>query len=234
MNAIAWAGLGSRRGAGESLVSWLRAGPLGELAIDALAIPVGAAAGALYCPACYVDEAGTRRWYTRSDWLAGSVICTRHAVPLVRCETPPARLRGWRWPPRLRAEFRALGAWTRSCGAGEAERAVVEVVRTRTDPRVAYSCAWAAAQWHLRAAGWPVPVAPRYPAQRGTGLTYQFDRLALMAIAHRACVALAKGQTPTWPPLPVRARALTCLDAHLRRARPAWVSQLSICFRNAT
>jgi hypothetical protein len=232
MNAVYWAALGSRRGAGESVASWLRASPLGAQAFDALAAsePVG---GQLYCPACRMDEAGRRRWYTREDWPADGVVCTAHALPLLRCDAPPARLRGRRWSPILRDEFRALGAWNQQGNVGDLDRAIVRAICARSDPRVAYSRAWAEAQWHLWATGWPVPAGPRLPSRGSLAPLFQFDRLALMAIAHRVHVSLDTGQGTGWPALPIRSRVLRWLEGRVGQVRPCWRSRVVRCFRDA-
>jgi hypothetical protein len=233
MNAVYWAALGSRRGAGESLASWLRAGPLGVQAIDAPA--TSALAGAqLYCPACRVDEAGRRRWYTREDWPEDGVVCTTHALPLLRLDAPPTRLRSRRWSPILRDEFRDLGAWTQRDDVGDVRRPIVRAICARSDPRVPYSRAWAEAQWHLWATEWPVPVAPRLPSRGSLVPMFQFDRLALMAIAHRVYSALDSEQGTGWPALPIRSRVLHWLEGRLGRVRPCWRPRVARYFRDIT
>lgn len=228
MNAEKYAALGCRRGEDESLTSWLLAGPIGAEACDLpkSTIPVESA---LYCPACYVIEASRRRWYTRESWGPQGVVCTTHDLPLLRFDTPPKSLRSRRWPSILREEFRALGAWfQRGCG-GEIGRAITHSVRARTDSRVAYSSAWAAAQWHLWAEGWPVPFAPR-PSNGAQLLPrFQFDRLALMAISRRVYVALESGQQAVWGPLPIRLLTLKWLENRVAPMR----QHLALCFRAA-
>lgn len=232
MNPEVWAALGCRRAAGESLVSWLRAGPLGDQGLSRLAssLPAG---GDLYCPACYMDEDGQRRWYTRESWTAQEVVCGTHAMPLLRCERPPPRLRGRRWPSALREEYRAIAVWTQQGGGGEIGHAIARAVSARSDPRVAYSRAWAEAQWHLWAGGWPVPYAPRLPLQGPLTPTFQFDRLALMAIARRVHVALETGEGTGWTALPVRARVMGWLIERIGRAHPILLGRLAQCFRDA-
>jgi hypothetical protein len=229
MNAEHWAALGSRRGVGESLASWLRAGPLGTQVCDA---PGGSelVGGQLYCPACRVDEAGRRRWYTREGWPVDGVVCTTHALPLLRCDGPPARLRSRRWSPVLRDEFHALGAWTQQGNVGVVGRAIVRAICARSDPRAAYSQAWAEAQWHLWAIEWPVPAAPRLPRRGRLTPVYQCDRLALMAIAHRVHVALAAGRDTGWPTLPIRARVLRWLEGRVGQVHPSWHARIARCF----
>ena len=223
MSSEEWAALGCCRGHGESLGSWLRAGPLGAQGLSGLASSPPAN-GDLYCPACHLDEAGRRRWYTREDWSRQSVVCATHALPLLRCEAPPATLRSRRWPVALREEFRALASWTQQGGGGEIGRAITRAVSARSDPRVAYSRAWAEAQWQLWARGWPVPAAPR-PVDRGGVLApwHQVDRLALLAITYRVSLARETGQSPGWRTLPIRARVLRWLQG---RAGP-----MADCFR---
>lgn len=231
MNAVYWAALGSRRGAGESLASWLRAGPLDVQAFYAPAASELECAH-LYCPACRVDEAGRRRWYTREDWPADGVVCTTHALPLLRCDSPPTRLRSRRWSPILRDEFRELGAWTRQGDVGDVGRAIVRAICARSDPRVAYSRAWAEAQWHLWATDWPVPIAPRLPSCGSLVPMFQFDRLALMAIAHRVYAALDSEQGTGWPALPIRMRVLRWLECRVGQVHPCWRPRVGRYFRD--
>lgn len=224
MNAKSMAALGCRRGIGESLSSWLRAGPLGlqTAKLSACPTPID---GALYCPACRLEEAGRRRWYTREDWPSQGVVCTTHALPLLRFETPPVRLYGRRWSASLRAEFRALGVWTQQGSGGEIGRAIIRALCARTDPQVAYSRAWAEAQWHLWLTGWPVPDAPRLPSRGPLSPLFQFDRLALMAIAHRVYIAREGEQGTMWPVLHIRPRVFCWLE---KRIGPM---EIASCFR---
>lgn len=233
MNAEYWAALGSRRGAGESLGSWLRAGPLGTQVVDEPIAPE-LEVPQLYCPACWVEEAGRRRWYTREEWPTDGVVCTTHALPLLLCNAPPTRLRSRHWSPILRDEFRALGEWIQQGGAGELGRAIARATCARSDPRVAYSRAWAEAQWHLWAIEWPVPAAPRLPASGNLVPLHQRDRLALSAIVHRIYLALETGQGTLWPALPIRPRVLRWLEGRIRLLRPSWRLHLGRCFRDIT
>lgn len=235
MKAEYWAALGSRRGAGESLASWLRAGPLGTQAVDA---PIASEPEVpqLYCPACRVEEAGRRRWYTREEWSTDGVVCTTHALPLLRCDEPPTRLRSRRWAPTLREEFRTLGEWIQQGSAGELGRVIVRAICSRSDPRVAYSRAWAEAQWHLWAIEWPVPAAPR-PRLLASGnlvAVHQRDRFALSVIAYQLYLALETGQDTLWPALPIRPRVSRWLEGRIGQVRPSWCPHLGRCFRNIT
>lgn len=233
MNVEDWAALGSRRGAGESLASWLRASPV-NVHVFGTPLANGQGAGSLYCPACRVDEAGRRRWYTREDWPLDAVMCTTHALPLLRCDTPPARLRSRRWSRALRDEFRALGTWSQQARSHVAGYAITRVVCARSDPRLPHSRAWAEAQWHLWASGWPVPASPRFPRRGPLTPAFQFDRLALAAIVRRVYVACDTGQETGWPALPVRARVLAWLQGWTERVHPHWRQCQARCFRDAT
>lgn len=233
MNAEHWAALGSRRGSGESLSSWLRAGPLGTQAFNAPA-ELESVGGQLYCPACRVDEGGRRRWYTREDWPADGIVCMTHALPLLRCDTPPRRLRGRRWSPVLRDAFRALGMWAKEYQASDVGRAIVRTICARSDPRAAYSRAWAEAQWHLWATEWPVPATPRFPRCGPLVPLLQVDRLALMAITHRVHLALGGKRDVDWPPLPIRTRVLRLLEGRVGKARPGWRARIEHCFRDTS
>lgn len=250
MNALELAGLGSAHGEGESLASWLCAGPLGAHALELAGLaPVadsedGRQNGRLFCPACRLNESGRRRWYSRSEWEdPHCVICSVHAVPLVWCEAPPARLRGRRWPVDMRAEFRALSQWTRKWSkfdlcrrAGRVDRpelAVMQAILARTDPRTPYSRAFAEAQWHLSVEGWPVPWGPQFPVRPRALPVRQPDRLALMAITRRVCVGLETGRAPRWLPLCIRPRTLARLEANLRQLRPAWNEHVARCFKQS-
>jgi hypothetical protein len=245
MSTLEFAGLGCRRGAGESLFSWLRAGPLGVNAVgshESAATLFGALSEAvLYCPACRVEESGRRRWYSRSEWRdPNCVICSVHDVPLVRCDAPPARLRGRRWPRALRSEFRALNRWTQgwsesasrkeSNHANQPEVAVLRAILARTDPRMPHSRALAEGQWRLWVEGWPLPAGPLFPLRRQTMPTRQPDRLAAIETTHRVCLCLQSGVEPNWPPLVVRRRTLTWLHGRLHQLRPAWNEHICLCF----
>lgn len=248
MKALELAGLGATGGTGESLVSWLCAGPLGASALELAGLgPItvngdGRQKGRLFCPACRLDEPSRRRWYSRAEWEdPHCVICSAHAIPLVWCATTPARLRGRRWPVELRAEFHAINQWTRKwsdsglCrrtgGVGRPELAVLRAILAPTDPRIPYSRAFAEAQWHLWLEGWPVPSGPLFPARRRALPARQPDRLAVMAITHRVCLGLQTGRAPNWPPLPIRPRTLARLRACLHQLHPAWNEHLACCFK---
>lgn len=245
MNSLEFAGLGCCRGAGESLSSWLRAGPLGSNAVASLDSPAptrGALReGELYCPACRLEELGRRRWYSRIEWKdPRCVICSVHAVPLVQCDAPPTRLRGRLWPQALRIEFRALNLWTRGWSesvssregdrANQPEVAVLRAILARTDPRLPYSRALAEGQWRLWVEGWPVPAGPLYPAQRRAMPARQSDRLAVWATTHRVCLGLQTGVAPNWPPLHIRSRTLARLRGHLHPLNATWNEHISQWF----
>lgn len=245
MNTHEFAGLGCCRGAGESLSSWLRAGPLGSNAVASLHSPEtpqdDLKESKLYCPACRLEELGRRRWYSRTEWQdAHCVICSVHDVPLVQCDAPPTRLRGRRWPQTLRTEFRALDRWTRGWSgpashregniATQPEVAVLRAILARSDPRVPYSRAMAEGQWRLWLEGWPVPAGPLYPPQRRTMPAREPDRLAVMGTTHRVCLCLQTGVIPDWPPLHVRSRTLAWLKGCLDHLNPAWNEHFSRCF----
>lgn len=232
MNVEEWAALGSRRGTGESLASWLRASPLGARTCCATSADEPGP-GSLFCPGCQVSEAGRRRWYTRETWAEDAVVCSTHVVPLLRCDAPPKRLRSKRWSRSLRDEFHALGVWTQQAQTHSVGDAIARAICARSDPREAYSRAWSEAQWHLWASGWPVPPAPRMPRHGPLTPIFQFDRLALTAIVHRVFVAWDTGQETGWPALPVRARVLAWLESEIKRVRPNWRSAVARCFRDA-
>lgn len=248
MNALELAGLGSSAGSGESLVSWLSAGPLGSSALELVGLAptpgnsCGPRKGGLFCPLCRLDERGHRRWYSRAEWEdPHCVICSEHAIPLIWCKAAPTRLRGMRWPAELRAEFRALGCWTQgwsSPGLGQCasrtnrpELSVLRTILMRTDPRTPYSEAWAEAQWHLWVEGWPVPPGYLFPARRRELPTRQPDRLAVMAITYRVCSGLIANHPPSWPLLPIRSRAFVCLQARLGQLNPLWDTYFARCFK---
>ena len=233
MNAEDWAALGCRRGSGESLASWLRAGPVGAHVSGSMSASTPPE-GDLYCPACWVEEAGRRRWYSRGEWSMDGLVCTTHDLPLVRCKVPPVRLRGRRWPLKTRDQFRALGQWWQQGGVDHASRLIIQALRARTDPRLPYSRAWAEAQWHLWATGWPVLVAPRPSAHGALVPILQSDRLALHAIVHDVCIALDTGQHTLWPPLPIRMRVLSWLERRMSREQLDWATRLQSCFRAIT
>lgn len=248
MNALELAGLGSSAGEGESVVSWLCAGPLGSRALELAGLSSvlgdggGLRKGRLFCPLCRLDEQGCRRWYSRAEWEdPHCVICSEHAIPLIWYKTAPLRLRGKHWAAELRAEFRALSRWTHgwsSPGLGQRasrtdrpELSVLWAILMRTDPRIPYSGAWAEAQWHLWVEGWPVPPGYLFPSRRRELPTRQPDRLAVMAITYRICIGLIANRPPSWPLLPIRSRAFACLQARLRQCNPLWDAYFSRCFK---
>lgn len=244
MNVLEIAGLGCTRGEGESLLSWVSAGPLGATGAKALGLPPAAdcKGGRLFCPACRLETSGQRRWYSRDAWDSpGCVVCIKHALPLVRSDDPPTRLRSRRWPPGFRVEFRALGHWTqvwvrqdmtRRISHGQSvEMAVVHALLARTDPRVPFSTALACGQWELWLEGWPVSSSPRFASTFQGWPLHQSDRLALMAIAYRICSGLERRTPPVWMPLLVRSRTLAVLRATVGRLRPGWGPALPDYFR---
>jgi len=244
VNALQIAGLGCRRGAGESLSSWLRAGPLGVNAMGSPESPTGIHRSLresdLYCPACHLEESGRRRWYSRHEWQDPiCVICSVHAVPLVRCDAPPIRLRGRSWPKALHTEFRALNRWIQGWNSSsrhersralEPEVAVLRAILARTDPRMPHSQALTEGQWYLWVEGWPVLPGPLYSVRRQTMPARQSDRLAAMATTHRVCLCLQSGVEPYWRPLAVRRRTLVWLQECLHRLKPAWSEHIPLCF----
>jgi hypothetical protein len=245
MNAIETAGLACCRGEGESLTSWLRAGPLGLGAcasVEALT-STGQTTGEQdrYCPACRVEELGRRRWYTRAEWQdPRCVVCSNHALPLVQRDAPPTRLRGRRWPRTMHAEFLALGQWIRgwsgnvSRTAGgpqvQPEALVLQAILARTDPRAPHSAALAEGQWRLWMDGWPVTAGPSNTTRRRTMPAKESDRLAVMAVTYRVCLGLQSGTEPNWPPLHIRRRTLKWLRGRLHSLKPDWAEHISLHF----
>lgn len=232
MSVETWAGLGSHRGAGESLASWLRAGPLGARACPAPGAR-GRRADSLFCPACWVDEAGRRRWYSREAWSNNSVVCTVHGLPLLYCDTVPKRVRGRRWSQSLREEFDALAKWAPQDHLRAESEAITRAICARSDPREAYSAAWSEAQWYLWAEGWPVAAAPKMRLHGVLHPIVQSDRLALTAIVRRIVVNLETGRHTGWPALPVRPRVLIWLQARIQRLQIDCRMGVAGCFRDA-
>ena len=217
-----WAALGARRGEGESLASWLAAGPLGSHAFDAAGIPRPVSPFA-FCPACRLVEGVQKRLYSRRRWRkAPSVACAVHGIPLVYGDAPPLRLRV-SIDQAMRARLRVLAHWTTTwrvglggTGAG-VESDLLWAITRRTDPRAPFSEAWATGQWRCWADDWPVRPSPRQPARFSwDAVTQPGDRLALVATIFRL-VHEDSEQANAWSPLPVRPRVWATLLARWRR-----------------
>lgn len=244
VSMLEFAGLGCRRGGGESLLSWACAGPLGSAGAESVGLSLDTICerGRLFCPACRVREFNQHRWYSREAWdHPGHTVCDVHALPLLQSDTPPTCLRSRRWPADLRTQFRALGNWEQMWARAEAvqltgrvrtlELALVRALLARTDPRVPFSAALASGQWSLWLTGWPVPSGPKFPATRCVLPARQPDRMALMALAWKAHMSLALGIPSYWPALELRHRAYRLLQGRLAAHCPAWSANMQLCFR---
>jgi hypothetical protein len=205
--------LGPRRARGESLRSWLAAGPLrcaASAVLPALDRPL------LYCPCCWLREGNARRWFTRLSWEdARAVVCSMHGQPLRSIASAPARLAPLAIKRPIREELKAIAVaceqWSRASACvvrprpRTREDLVLRALVARTWLGHAYSAAWSLGQWRLWSEGWPVPPCVRSKASMKDWMqARQGDRLGLMCTAIHIASSLERPRAPAWPGLPLR------------------------------
>lgn len=212
------AGLAATRGSEESLCSWLDAGPLeltswlqwrGDRPTDRLL--------RRYCPRCFVEDAGRRRWYSRRQWVDPRVvICREHGLPLMVCARDPCRLRAPQLSSALRQRAVSIVEWSRRwCRVSPCSPAGWLIRRENCLEDLILSAlagygaelacsveAYLTGHWRLHIEGWPIGHAPH---ANGTfqlrGLSCQGDRFTLVALVYQAWVCLAGLQRAEWPAL---------------------------------
>lgn len=228
------AALGARRGEGESLRSWLQAGPWGQrvwMHFDALPGNRDRMAEEAYCPECRVFEQGRWRWYSRSAWDdPRQVVCPVHGLPLVRARHSPMRPWTIGYTPPAPAQLPALTHWLSRW---------IQHSPLRPDGRLAVRAKgledhllWALTrrltcsatvpamlmQWRLWTEGWPVPAQPHAVDYQVGRLQYQTDRLAVIASVCQLHRQLLGHERVDWPALIVTPEAYRrierCLGAH--------------------
>lgn len=215
MNTETMAGLGSARGPGESLVSWLRAGPLPLTAwVDETFEPF-LSPSALYCPLCKVMEGRTARYYSRAEWQdPRRVICVVHCAPLVRCAAPPKRLRTPRLGREVRLQLAHLARWVeewislspctlagRLVSASHCLQDQIFLALTEGDEE---ADSLALADWRLWIEGWPLSSRSHGSSAPQLGRVYsQDDRLAIVATTWKMWACLVGVRPMLWPALPI-------------------------------
>ena len=215
-----WGALGACRAPGESLASWLTAGPLGDgvFASAGLPAPIGPFP---YCSSCRFRCDGGLRHYTRATWRNPWVVtCEVHGLPLTWSEVPPLRI-AWAAGAGWRAEFRSLARWSASQRdskeRGSIARDLLWALTRRSDPRLPFSLTWSNAHWQRWAEGWPVHTAPRQPLHFSwSALLQPGDRLALAGSVWRLTREL-QGEVRAWPALALRERTRSALESRLIR-----------------
>lgn len=233
MNLYQLAGLGTKPGTGESLSSWLSAGPLPASLVGRLCQDDNRKEYRSFCPRCMVSEKGQRRWYTRSDWDdPRHVVCSAHGLPLVRATRTPER--EWAIPlkQQVYSQLRRLGEWVPTWvgrspmqhrGQLALRSACLEDLILYAITRSGHGYAVPAAgvniaQWLLWQEGWPVAARPTgsadYQLQR---LERSGDRLAVVASVWRLRSYLIGDEIIKWPPIPIEPDAYRRLVAHARR-----------------
>jgi len=241
------AALGARRGSGESLASWLRAGPLGSGVLsyfpELRSVEIDnedAVASCTICPSCSVNGHDHRRLYARSEWSDPRVVvCIKHAQPLQNVK--PAMLSARLARKRPTAEFRRIAQWisrwqTQSlCSSARRltmspnclEDIVLDAVTN--DRTGAVASIW---QWRLWTAGWPVTPRPRFQPQFQLAKVPRLaDRLALVSTVWRICQLLRGEIAPRWPPVRVAAEIYAQLENNILRFEPRLVARLGLVLR---
>jgi len=241
------AALGTYREAGESLASWLRAGPLGSAVLsyfpECRSVEIDnedIVASCTICPSCSTSRGRYRRLYVRSAWSDPRVVvCTEHARPLQLVRPALLGVQASRRAPL--PEFRDLARWitrwqtlspcisarrlttSRSC----LEDVVLDVVTK--DQAGTIASTW---QWRLWVDGWPVPSSPRAPPQfQLADMPRLADRLALVGTVWRICQLLRGEFVPHWPPIRLEEVAYAQMENCIQRFEPSLVARLSLVLR---
>lgn len=229
---------------GESLHSWLDAGPLG---IEAwISLPERSWSG-LFCPRCHSSADGSRRWYSKEIWLdPRQVICEKHGLPLLRRSGPIARLRS---PPFLcafRSHALALAPfienWRRMSPCSPAGRLIFrpacledQVLATLTgflfgvEPSIE---AFYTGYWLTHLEGWPMPPAPHsQPRYQLGSMAHQPDRLALVNLVAMITRLLSGFAIDGFQAVAVNPEAYRSLQATLRSRWPDLEKNLAFAVR---
>lgn len=248
MSLKSMAGLGNRPGCGESLTSWLRAGPLSAEAWTNDLKDIGAPVlrDAVYCPKCYLSERGRKRWYTKAEWIdPRQVICSEHGLPLIRCAGSVARLRSPELSQAFHGEARSLSGWVAAwqqrspCTPGGwlvsqddclEDQILSAFAGQAYGQKVSIQAFWLS-HWRLRLEGWPLPSAPHACPTFQMGLiAHQMDRLALVGTVQRISSCLLSEKEGAWPPLLIDRTGFSSLRAAMLISWPHLVGRLSRVF----
>lgn len=241
------AALGIGRGPGESLASWLRAGPLGPAVLSYFPEWRGGAidgedavASCTMCPNCLVHGHGFRRLYARTEWSDPRVVvCIEHAQPLQTIRPTLLSTRSPRkqstsefrkvakWITRWQAHSPCSSTWRLAMFQDCLEDVVLDAV-TKDQAGIVAST-W---QWRLWVDGWPVPPWPRSPSQfQLVDMPRLADRLALVGTVWRTCQLLRGEIAPRWPPVRVAEEPYGRLETSLLRFGPRLAARLKLVLR---
>lgn len=227
MNLEIMAGLGAHRAPGESLASWLRAGPLPLVAWTGEPVDRRASHLFLYCPCCRVKRSCRARYYSRAEWQdPRRVVCATHCVPLVRCAVPPKHIEVPRLGREVKFQLEQLARWIevwillspatfvgRPIFASHCLQDQILRALTEQEERAQ---TFSIACWRLWLEGWPLPSHPRgNPAFLVGEMKSQADRLALVATTWKVWACLVGTQTALWPALPIDPKSLLRLQRAL-------------------
>jgi hypothetical protein len=232
------AGLGFRRGNGESLLSWLRAGPLPLSSWIDKESRHDLNYEFNYCPGCVVREQNRRRYYSQTEWRdPRRAICAVHSFPLLRASAPPKRLTMPHQTPGTRLQLRCLNRWVEtwisSSPGSVANRLMLsstclqdQVLLLLTEGEGAVR-SLALANWRLWLEGWPLPSHPHgTPCYQLSLMPSQTDRLAILAATWRIWGALLRADWGSWPALPMDAEAFCRFQSALHKTWPHLESRL--------
>lgn len=236
------AGLGAEAGSGESLFSWLAAGPLAVSAWTGEEPDVQPAYSFNYCPRCIVREGNRRRWYSRDEWYdPRRVLCRFHNIPLVRAISPPRRLSTPPLGREMQLQARCLSNWIEewifsspSTIAGRlifSSECLQDQILLALTEREGAAWSLALAHWRLWLEGWPLPSSPHAKHSHQLGLVpSQTDRLAIVATAWKVWSCLTGVENNVWPALPIDCNALYDLQGKLQKTWPHLVARLPAVF----
>ncbi len=242
------AGLGVRHGQGESLTSWLKAGPLGAEPWVSNPGRIGGLVlqDAAYCAKCCFSEHGRKRWYTKTEWIDPRyVICSEHGLPLVRCSRSLTRLRTPVLSQAFRSEAKCISNWVDAwkqrspCTPGGwlicqddclEDQILLAFSGQAYAPKASIQAFWLS-HWRLRAEGWPLPLAPHTcPAFQVGLIARQADRLALVGAVQRVWSYLVFEKEHAWPPLLIERTSFFRLQETLRSSWPHLMDRLPLVF----
>jgi len=241
------AALGSDREPGESLGSWLRAGPLGPAVLsyfpELRTVEIDsedAVASCTICPRCWVHEHGCRRLYARTEWSdPRMVVCIEHAQPLQSVK--PTLLSARLAHSRSTREFRMIAKWITRWQAQSPcsstrhlvmSRSCVEDVMLDALTKIRVATVASTWQWRLWVDGWPVPPCPRsLPQFQLVDMPRLADRLALVCTVWRICRLLRGEIAPHWPPVRVAEEEYAQLENSISRFEPRLADRLGLVLR---
>jgi hypothetical protein len=233
MNLELVASLGATRAPGESLRSWLRAGPLELSAWSEL--ESGGPRMEPYCPRCYMRADGGKRWYTKAAWADRRVVvCIEHGLPLFESNGRISRLMTPALSKSRRLQSLELSDWiARWCVDSPCTPSGRQIFRTRClqDQLLAAITGLQAGQpsieafnvgcWLLSLDGWLMSGLPRdVPRFQVASMTRQIDRFALVCLIWRLERRLVVGDDATWRSLALEEGCYQLLRESLRQNWP--------------